>query len=223
MNYTTGTERILLLGGNHLMMSLVEECQAIGLEVYVTDNLKNAPAKKICDHAFNISIRDIDAIVDLIQKNNINGVLCGFTDSVLPYYQKICQRAGLPCYITSDQQMAVTTNKLDLKKVLKIHSVPSLESYDAKCLNTEQFPVIIKPTDNSGGRGIQICSTKLSLQHALENAKRYSQSGQVLIEEKLDAPEATVFYFVKEGEIHYLGIGVSAMCFKYAIAANIAR
>lgn len=207
MTYTTGTERILLLGGNHLMMSLVEECQAIGLEVYVTDNVKDAPAKEICDHAFNISIRDIDAIVDLIQKKHINGVLCGFTDSVLPYYQQICERAGLPCYITSDQQMAVTTNKLDLKKVLKRHSIPCLESYDEKCLNTEHFPVIIKPTDNSGGRGIQICSTKADFQHALENARKHSQSGQVLIEEKLDAPEATVFYFVKEREINYLGIG----------------
>ncbi|MBT2785999.1 MULTISPECIES: ATP-grasp domain-containing protein [unclassified Halomonas] len=207
MNHNAGTERILLLGGNHLMVSLVEECQAIGLEVYVTDNLKDAPAKKTCDHACNISIRDIDAIIDLIQENNINGVLCGFTDSVLPYYQQICQRAGLPCYITTAQQMAVTTNKLDLKKILKSHSVPCLESYNENHLSTEHFPVIIKPTDNSGGRGIQICSTEINFQHALENARKYSQSGQVLIEEKLDAAEATVFYFVSEGEINYLGIG----------------
>ena len=212
MNYNTSNKRILLLGGNHLMTSLVEECHAIGLEVYLTDNIKDAPAKKTCDHAFDISIRDIDAILDLIQEYQINGVLCGFTDSVLPYYQQICQRAGVPCYITNERQISVTTNKSTLKKELKSHSIPCLDSYDEKVLNTSHFPVIIKPTDNSGGRGIQLCSKINDLKKALEGAKEHSKSNQVIIEEMLNAPEATVFYFIKEGEINYLGIGDRLTC-----------
>ena len=58
--------------------------------VLVTDYLIDS-WKKIADKSFMVSTTDVDAVVDLIKKENIDGVLTGFIDSMLPYYQAICE------------------------------------------------------------------------------------------------------------------------------------
>ncbi|WIX34761.1 hypothetical protein QO259_09010 [Salinicola sp. JS01] len=187
------------------MTSLVEECRSIGLEVHVTDNAVDSPAKKASDQGHDISVFDVPAILKLIREHKINGVLCGFVDSLLPSYYEICRYANLPCYISDARQIAITTNKTKLKKELSNFSIPVLKSYD-DAVPAEEFPVIVKPTDNSGSRGIKICECQDQLASLKESARQYSSSGEVLVERMLTAPEATAFYYVRDGEISFLGV-----------------
>ena len=154
-----------------------------------------------------VSTTDVDAVVDLIKKENIDGVLTGFIDSMLPYYQAICEKANIPCYLTREQ-VEIVTNKKKFKELCRAFEVPVVEEFkieyplsleDARHIS---YPVLIKPVDNSGGRGIRICYSPEELILYYEKSLLFSSCKEVLIERYMDAKEATIFYLIQDGEIY---------------------
>ena len=126
---------------------------------------RKSPAKQIADEALLVSTADVDAVVQLIKDKNIHGVITGFTDSVLPYYAKICEKAGLPCYGTVEQ-FEIMINKRIYKELCVEFGVPTVEEYSIdgtfkdEVMEKIKFPVLVKPADNSGARGVSICENK---------------------------------------------------------------
>jgi len=80
--------KLLVLGGPALAKEIVVAARRLGVYVIVTDwySPERSPAKKIADKALMISTADVDAIVQLVKSEKIDGVLTGFTDSTLKYY-----------------------------------------------------------------------------------------------------------------------------------------
>src|SRR5699024_8177988 len=137
----------------------------MGVKTMVTDwyPVENSPAKQIADEYAMTSTSDIPAMIQLIKENNIDGVITGFTDSVLPFYADVCNGTGLPCYGTR-YQFEMLTDKTKYKKLCKEFNVPVIEEYDIKesdlhndKLKEINYPVLVKPTDGSGARGVFIC------------------------------------------------------------------
>ena len=84
----------------------------------VTDYLEDSPGKKIADKSFMVSTTDVDAVVQLIKEEKVYGVLTGFIEFMLPYYQKVCEKAGIKCYATKEQ-IEITTNKSKFKQLCR--------------------------------------------------------------------------------------------------------
>ena len=127
------------------------------------------------------STADIDAMVKLIKDEKVDGILTGFTDSTLPHYAQICEAAGLPCYGTKEQ-VEILTNKRIYKKNCREFGVPVVEEYnikendlDTEVVNNVKYPLLVKPADNSGGRGISICHNKEKLFHGYNKALSLSE------------------------------------------------
>lgn len=205
MNLSNKT--LLVLGGTMLSCEIIRQAKKQGAKVYVTDYLENSPGKKIADKSFMASTTDVDAIVELIEQEKIDGVLTGFIDMLLPYLFDICQRADIPCYISSKEQIYATTEKDQFKALCKKFDIPVVDEYDVQAPFTEEntknmkFPVLIKPVDNSGARGIYICSTLEELQENYPKSLAFSKNKHVLIERYVTANEATIFYLIQDGEI----------------------
>lgn len=199
-------KKLLILGGVVLSHEIIKQAKKQGVYVLVTDYLEDSPGKKIADKSFMVSTTDVEGVVKLIKEEKIDGMLTGFIDSMLPYYQKICEKAGLPCYITKEQA-DITTNKKRFKELCRRFNVPTVEEYeieypfaleDIKHIN---YPVLIKPTDNSGGRGIHICENPEELFRDYKKTLSFSSSKKVLIERYMAAKEASIFYIIQDGEI----------------------
>lgn len=201
-------KRLLILGGIALSKEIVEAAHNLGIEVYVTDYLPDSPAKRIADKNFMVSTTDINAVVDLIKREHIDGVLTGYIDLLLPYYVQICRKAGLPCYAT-EEQIAITTDKARFKELCKHYSVPTVPEYSYKEVMEGKavFPVLVKPVDNSGARGIFICHDLNEFSEKYEESLSFSPSKHVLIERYMSGKEATIFYYLHEGEIYLMGMG----------------
>jgi len=200
-------KKLLILGGIDLSCEIIKEAKRQGVFVLVTDYLIDSPGKKIADKSFMVSTTDVDAVVDLIKKENIDGVLTGFIDSMLPYYQAICEKANIPCYLTREQ-VEIVTNKKKFKELCRAFEVPVVEEFkieyplsleDARHIS---YPVLIKPVDNSGGRGIRICYSPEELILYYEKSLLFSSCKEVLIERYMDAKEVTIFYLIQDGEIY---------------------
>lgn len=207
-------KRLLVLGGSRISCEIIRHARAMGIVTGVTDwyALDRAPAKQMADEAYYVSTSDIDAIVTLIRKKKFDGVITGFTDSVLPYYAEICEKAGLPSYGTKEQ-FVVFIDKQKYKKLMREFDVPTIPEYVIDIENFDEteadvvYPVIVKPSESSGARGITVCYSKDELHIAINFASQTSESKEFLVERYVDEPEATIFWLFVDGQYYLMMIG----------------
>lgn len=202
MNKEFEGKRLLILGGMRISCEIVRKAKAMGIYTLVADynRIEDSPGKQIADEAVDLSVIDVDAVVDYVKNNAIDGVVVGFNDMLLPYYAEICQRAGLPCYGTKEQFETLIA-KDQYKALCRQFGVPTIPEYD---INDEhiKYPVLVKPVDSSGSRGITICHNRQELDEAVEIGRKASKTGKVLIERYMDGREVTVFWTFQDGNYY---------------------
>ena len=199
-------KKLLVVGGTKLSCEIVQKAKAMGLYVIVADYEQNSPAKIIADKASMISAIDVGAIVNLIKEERIDGILTGFIELLLPFYQQICEQAQLPCYALKEH-IEYATNKNKFKQLCRNFDVPVVEEFKINnpiskvdCENL-CYPVLIKPSDNSAGRGISVCYSADELIENYEKALSFSKSNQVIVEKYMPWKEVTIFYTIQDGNI----------------------
>lgn len=202
-------KRLLILGGSRISCEIVRHARRMGIVTGVTDwyAYERSPAKQLADEAYYVSTSDLDAMDALIREKKFDGVVTGFTDSVLPYYARICGRAGLPAYGTREQ-FEIFTDKEKYKALMREYGVPTIPGYSVDPARFEEtaselpYPVIVKPADSSGSRGITVCRGPEELRGALAFARESSFAKEVLVEQYIDGPEATVFWLFVDGNYY---------------------
>lgn len=207
-------KRLLILGGSRISCQIVKKAQSMGIIVGVTDwyKLEQSPAKQIADEAYYVSTSDVDAVVQLIKDNAFDGVITGFTDSVLPYYAQICEKAGIPAYGTKEQ-FETFINKNRYKELLRTFDIPTIKEYKINLSHFEnsiqsiKYPVLVKPADSSGSRGITICHNSNELKEAIAYAMESSEEKELLVEQYVDEDEVTIFWLFVDGNYYMTLLG----------------
>lgn len=207
-------KRLLVLGSTSNIAGIVKKAKNMGVYVIVTDNknLDNAPAKLLADKYYNISLADIEAVVKLIKEEKIDGVLTGYTDSYLKYYYEICKAAQLPCY-GDISQFEISTDKVKFKKMCRSNGVPDIpggfaysEEEAKELAKNIGYPVMLKPADNSGSRGVIKCECEKDFHIAFEYAFSFSEKKCVICEKYLDCDNIGASYQLVNGEIYLTSV-----------------
>ncbi|MDP3387192.1 MAG: ATP-grasp domain-containing protein [Eubacteriales bacterium] len=199
-------KKLLILGGNRISCEIIKAAKKLGVYVVVTDYLENSPGKKIADESYMISTTDVEGVVNLIKCEQIDGILTGFIDSMLLYYNEISKKAGIPCYGTYEQ-FQIATDKQKFKRYCRRFDIPVVDEYHIefpfirKDLERIEYPVLIKPVDNSGARGIFICNNADELMEKYPVSISFSKTKQVIIERYMISEEVTIFYLIQNGDI----------------------
>ena len=207
MNNNLKDKRLLILGGMRFSCEIVNKAKEMGIYTLVADynKIEDSPAKQIADEAVELSVTDVDAVVSYVRSNKIDGVFVGFNDMLLPYYAEICEKAGLPCYGTKEQfETLIAKDKY--KALCRQFGVPCIPEYSIEDEHIK-YPVLVKPVDSSGSRGITICHDKEELLKAVEIGKQASKTGKVLIERYMDGREVTVFWTFQDGNYYLSSLG----------------
>lgn len=201
-------KKLLILGGNALTMDIVEKAKDLGVYTIVTDwnSLEKSPAKRIADEHWEVSIGETDKLALLVKKSHIDGIFTNYTDSYLPFYARLCEATGLPCLAT-EHQIEVISNKDQSKQlcidhgisVSKCFQVSSVEDIDQ--LADISFPVLTKPVDNSGQRGIFVCLDKEDLKRFYAESLQFTESGKVMVEEYVQGDYTVMFYTIQNGHV----------------------
>lgn len=202
MNQSLQGKRLLIMGGMQISCEIVRKARAMGIYTIVADYypMEMSPAKRIADKAIEVSVTDVEAVVKVVKEEKVDGVLVGFNDMLLPYYAEICRKAGLPSYGTK-MQFETLIAKDQYKALCRQFNVPTIPEYDINDDNIH-FPVLVKPVDNSGSRGITICHNRKELEVAVEIGRKASKTGKVLIERYMDGREVTVFWTFQNGNYY---------------------
>jgi len=207
-------KRLLILGGSRISCEIVRHARNLGIVTGVTDwySLEDSPAKRLADEAYFESTADIEAMVRLIKEKHFDGVITGFTDSVLPYYAEICKKAGVPAYGTKEQ-FETFIDKKRYKQLMREFDIPTIPEYfieidkfDETTENIE-YPVIVKPSESSGARGITVCNSQKELRKAIKLATETSETNEILVERYIDTSEATIFWIFVNGNYYLMMLG----------------
>lgn len=199
-------KKLLILGGGATSIDIVDAARAMGVYTIVTDwyDTKRSPAKLVADEYWNEEIFKPERIAELIKEHSVDGVITGFTDSYLLQYQKICELSGLPCYATKEV-FELTMDKARFKQLCRDNDIPvipeyMLDSFDPTTIN-DNNKVIIKPVDNSGSRGVILCTKPDDFHHCLEYALSFSQKKQVVLEKYMEMDSISLSYTIQDGVI----------------------
>ena len=200
-------KKLLIIGGDSFSVDIVKTAQSMGIYTIVTDwyDTKRSPAKLVADEYWNTSIEDYESLTKQIKEHHVDGILTGFTDSYLLAYQHLCEINNLPSYGTKEQ-FEILTNKALYKEWCKKFNVPTIQQYNATDPDI-QFPVIIKPVDGSGSRGLHVCHNQEELQDAIAASKKSSRQGEVIIERYMTGREVTIFWTFVDGKYYLSAIG----------------
>lgn len=212
-------KRLLILDGTRIACEIVRQAQRMGVIAVVADYNApaQAPAKQVADEHHLVDLFDVDAVVELIRREKLDGVMAGFSDKLLPYYAEICERTGLPCY-GSKELFRIFTDKDVYKDLCRQFGVPTIPGYSLADFSPEaptdvRYPVIVKPTKGSGSKGVKVCRNADEVLEATTSTA--TSSDKFVIEQYLTGPEATVFWVFQDGE-HY----VSAVANRHVVRFN---
>ena len=198
----------MMMSGSQKACEIVNVAHQMGIIVYETDWYENAPAKKAVDKSFMVSTADVDAVVELCRKEGVDGVISGFTDSVLPYQQQVCEKLGLPFW-GDRQNIAICIDKKLFKEACEKAGLPVVpyvrlnESNYAQVLSEIKLPAVFKPVDNSGTRGVCKCYKEADKKLSFDKAMSFSKSKEVLAEKMMKADkEYSVYYMLNDGKAY---------------------
>ena len=206
-------KRLLLLGGVRPACEIVKAAKQMGIVTVVADYLENSPAKEIADESYLVDAANVDEIVSFCRQKNIDGIITGYVDFLLPFYQQDCELLQFPCWGTAENiQMCI--NKELFKIACEQAGVPVVPW---KKVNRDNFkeslddiplPMIVKPVDNSGARGVFKCTDCADMESVVEKSLTFSKIGEALIEKAMNPNnEFSVYYMLDHGEYYLTGMG----------------
>lgn len=202
-------KKLLILGGTAASLDVVRIAKGMGVYTIVTDDRPSGVSKDEADEAYMISTTDMEGLLELIKMKSVDGVFCGPSEFNIFNTMKLCNIAGLPFYFTRDQ-WDICQNKASFKALCKKYGVPCVPDYPIEGdiatsdLSHLKYPVIVKPVDSSGSRGITVCYSEDEVRKAYAHALSYSKSKNVIIEKYIqnNGDGLSVWYIASDGEAY---------------------
>lgn len=200
-------KRLLVLGASMAQIPFIKTAKRMGCFVGVVDYNPSAPAIEIADEYYECSLNDVGGVLKSAKEFKADGITCGASDAGVLTAAYVCKDLDLPTISIE------TANKVKDKGAMiqAFHSCnvahPAYQVVDSMSETIQMdFPIITKPVDNSGSRGINVAHNESELKFALQNSFSYSKAGRVIVEEYLDGPEVSVEILVQNGEPYVLQV-----------------
>lgn len=203
-------KKLLLLGGPAFQKPVVERAKSMGLCVGVADIRADAPAAALADEFFQGSIRDYDAMLEAARRFGPDAIASGTCDTSVVTVARLCEELGLP-----GSPVEVAINATDKVRMIESFAREGV-AHPAFAVVREgelggfepriPYPLIAKPTDNAGGRGVGLARSPEELGRALAAASAAGVSGDVLVEEFMAGPEVSAEVVVADGVPHVLQV-----------------
>lgn len=197
---------IAIIGGSYLQLPAVQKAKELGYEVHCFAWHDGAVCEEHADYFYPISIVEKEAILKECQRIKIDGITTIASDVAVLTVNYVASQLGL--ISNPDEYSEITTNKYLMRECFLQNGIPSPCFTIADKSNTYniegfKFPLIVKPTDRSGSRGVEKVLDSLQLEKAINRAKNESFSGTAIIEEYVTGREISVESISYKGK-HYI-------------------
>lgn len=206
-------KKIMLLGGLRYLLPVIEAAHQQGYYVITADYLPNNIAHKYSDEYVNVSIVDKEAVLKVAQEKQIDGIISFAVDPGVVSAAYVQEQMHLP-QMGPYASVVILQNKDLFREFLTEHSfnVPIAKGYaskeDALADNgwLTSFPMIIKPTDSAGSKGVTRIDSIDEYEAALDEAFDKSISGHIIVEEFIEKAgcSSDTDSFLLDGELKFV-------------------
>ena len=185
-------KKLMLLGGIRYLLPVIRAAHEQGYYVITADYLPDNIAHKYSDEYVDVSIIDKEAVLKVAQEHQIDGIMAFGVDPGVVAASYVQEKMGLPSF-GPYESVCILQNKDRFRAFLKEHgfNVPQAHDYvrveDAMADNDIlSYPVIVKPTDSAGSKGVTKVEDPAQLRAAVEHAFDKSLSGHIIIEDFIE-------------------------------------
>jgi carbamoylphosphate synthase large subunit len=204
-------KKLMLLGGLRYLIPLIEEAHKMGIYVITADYLPDNIAHKYSDEYCNVSIIDKEAVLAKARELKIDGILSHAVDPGVTTAAYVAEQMGLQ-FQCSYEAACILQDKSRFRKFLAEHGFnsPKAKGYDnaeeaLKDVDYFSWPIIVKPVDSAGSKGVTKVENKTDLPKAIETALNASLSKNFVIEDFLDkvGAQSSTDVFTVDGKLVY--------------------
>lgn len=203
-------KKIVIIGANCFQNPLILKAKEAGYETHVFAWKSGDIGEKTADYFYPVSIVEKEAILKSCKIIKPDAVVSIGSDLAVLTVNYIARNLGLPA--NSEECDRVTTNKYEMRKALQRAGIrtPKFVWVNDDNLNVtienDTFPLIVKPTDRSGSRGITKVYSQKDLYPAIENAIDQSFQKAAIVEEYIEGDEYSCECISYKGHHHLLAI-----------------
>ena len=197
-------KRILIVGASDFQLPAIIKAKEMGLYVGVADFNSNAVGIPYADEFFYVSTIDAEGIYQAAKEFVADGIVTLCTDMPMRAIAYACEQLGLKG-LDIDSAVRATDKGVMIDAFAKngvehpVYQVLPSGNFEKFDQNAFSFPLITKPTDNSGSRGIMKVNSLDELENALAYSSNDGRSGDVIVQEFMQGPEVSVELMVIDG------------------------
>lgn len=192
MKATPTKKTLMILGGSRYVLPLIKTAHELGVFVITVDYLPNNIAHKYSDLFLNISVTNEEKVLEAAKRFHIDGITSFACDPGVKTMAFVSNKLGLPS-VGPYESVTILQNKSLFREFLKENgfNVPKSFNYkDIKDLMTDQdkltYPVIVKPVDSAGSKGVSKVGSEKELLKAGQLAFQNSLSKSIIVEEFIE-------------------------------------
>ena len=185
-------KKLMLLGGIRYLLPVIKAAHEQGYYVITADYIPDNIAHQYSDEYVNVSIIDKEAVLKVAQEKQIDGIMSFGVDPGVVSASYVQEQMGLPSF-GPYESVCILQNKDRFRAFLAENgfNVPKAKGYSqlSDVLNDAEnfdYPVIVKPTDLAGSKGVSRVDDKEHLKAAAEYALNKSLSGNIIIEDFIE-------------------------------------
>lgn len=199
-------KKLAIIGASYLQLPLVKKAKEMGIETHCFAWREGTVCANVADFFYPISIIEKEEILKVCQLIGIDGITTIASDTATVAVNYVASHMGLisnPVDYTE-----VCTNKYKMRQCFMENDIPSpkftlVDKNNNYSIRDFIFPLIVKPTDRSGSRGVEKVLDPCQLEKAIQRAQKESFSGEAIIEEFVTGREISVETISYEGK-HYV-------------------
>ena len=181
-------KKLMILGGSRYILPVIEAAHKLGLYVITCDYLPDNIAHKYSDEYINVSIVEKEAVLNVAHESQIDGIMSFACDPGVTTAAYVAEKMGLPGL--PYKSVEILQNKSKFREFLANNgfNVPMAKGYTsvADAFNDKdlyRWPVIVKPVDSAGSKGVTKVDNVEDLKSAAEHAISFSKTNSFIVEE----------------------------------------
>lgn len=182
-------KKLMVLGGSRYALPVIKAAHDLEIYVITCDYLPDNVAHRYSDEYCNVSIIDKEKTLEVARKLNIDGIMSFACDPGVVTAAYVAEQMGLP-NVGPYESVCILQNKSKFREFLTQNgfTVPTARGYkridDAlKDIELFHWPVIVKPTDSAGSKGVTRVDNPKNLEKSIRYALSYSHSDEFIVED----------------------------------------
>lgn len=207
-------KKILLLGGSAQQVIAIKTAKRLGYDTVLCDYLPDNPGQYAADTFYQVSTTDKAAVLEIARKENIDGVVAYASDPAAPTAAYVAQTLKLPGNPWDSVEILCNKDRFRAFLTENGFHAPRARGYTSPdaAVNDSAFfsmPVIVKPVDSSGSKGVTVVRDAAELAQAAEFAFSFSRNGRIIVEDFIEKSHPYLIggdIFVVEGKVVLWGL-----------------